>query len=259
MAPPPSTLKTALLAAVATAIVMAGTAVGYRFYAEQQVEAAADAVRARAYAEVTAELLPPAAVMAGGERAEPRDTLAAKPAVAAEAATALAATKPQPAEVVPGTVEPQPKASAAAKPAEQPDRKIAGAQTRAAAVAAEIDKPAKRTAVAKARPLARDRVASRTAPTERARRAPQRTAVASSDGPPAKDRVASPSPLKSLDVDAIYHARSARECARGLVGLICREWLKASLCLKHQAYGKASVCPEERPVREFWTENSNTA
>jgi hypothetical protein len=52
-------------------------------------------------------------------------------------------------------------------------------------------------------------------------------------------------------VDGIYDERAKRECAPGFVGLICREWLKACLCLKHGAYGKASICPLNNPAPAY--------
>lgn len=260
-AAPPSTWKTALMAAAATAITMAAVAAGYRFYAEQRVEAAADALTARAYAEVTAPQ-PPAA------------------------AADVAETKPPPVpEVVavgPPVEAPAREVAAAATAEKAPKGEIARAPALVAAPVAEVDTPAKPTVVAKARPPVRERVAaartgkpatatatakarpvrervaSRSAQTERARRSPQQASATPADGA-VKDTVAIPAPAKALDVDGIYNARAARECARGLVGMICREWLRASLCLKHHAFGKASICPEERPVREFWSENSNTA
>lgn len=187
----PSTLKTAAVAAAATAITIAVAAAGYRFYVEQQVDAVADALTARAYAEVTAKPQSPAAATPGGEHTKPRDIVAAtKPAAASE-------------------------------------------------------------------PGPRTRVAPRSAQAERPRRPPSRTPVARSGG--TAGNLGGSSPARAIDVDGIYNARAARECARGFVGMICREWLKASLCWKHHAFGKASVCPEERPVREFWSENSNTA
>lgn len=245
-AAPPSTLKTALIAAAATAITIAVAAAGYRFYAEQRVEAAADALTARAYAEVTASQPVPGRVAAASPRPieSPPDAAAAKPARQPEGEIARPPTPPATATDKPATP------TAAAKARSSPGRERLAV--------ARADKPAAATATVKTRP-ARERVASRSASAERARRSPQRAAVTPAGGPASKDAVAGPAPAKAIDVDGIYNARAGRECARGLVGMICREWLKASLCWKHHAFGKASVCPEERPLRDFWSENSNTA
>jgi len=63
---------------------------------------------------------------------------------------------------------------------------------------------------------------------------------------------ASPAPVRTAErpksVDRLWRERTARECAAGFVGFICREWLKFELCREHDAWGKASVCPAaEKP------------
>lgn len=53
-------------------------------------------------------------------------------------------------------------------------------------------------------------------------------------------------------VDRIWNERVQRECARGFVGLICRESLRMDLCKEHAAWGKASICPAEKPAPPSW-------
>lgn len=53
-------------------------------------------------------------------------------------------------------------------------------------------------------------------------------------------------------VDRIWSERVQRECARGFVGLICRESLRMDLCKEHAAWGKASICPAEKPAPPSW-------
>lgn len=200
----PGTLRTVLLAVAATVVVMSAAATGYRFYADQQVEAAADAVRARAYAEASVQ---------SGARA------AAKPAIKPATKSAKAVGK-RPAGVAPVDVA---AADASAKPATRTKRKAA---------------------TAKPRPAAK-RVASSAAPAKHAaRQQPTGVSALPPCRPSAEDRFAGRLPrAQSVDVDDIYQEQVARECATGFLGAICREWLRASLCFKHDAFGKAAACP----------------
>ena len=205
----PGTLRTILLAVAATVVVMSAAAAGYRVYANHQVEAAADAVRARAYAEASAQ---------PGVRMEAKPTIKAETKLARAAATLPA--KAGTAAVVVAA------ADDSAKPVTPTKRKVAAAT--------------------KPRPVA-DRVASSAAPTKRAARQSSRVVSAL---PPCRlsteDRFPGRLP-RAKSLDDIYQEQVARECATGFLGAICREWLRASLCFKHDAFGKAAACPRPAP------------
>lgn len=70
--------------------------------------------------------------------------------------------------------------------------------------------------------------------------------------PPAAKPEPPAAPVRTAErpksIDRIWQERTARECAEGFVGFICREWLKFELCREHDAWGKASICPAaEKP------------
>ncbi len=91
---------------------------------------------------------------------------------------------------------------------------------------------------AKARPPAEARPK---APAARAK-PPKAVATAAPEAAPVRTAE------RPKSVDRIWRERTARECAEGFLGLICREWLKLDLCRQHDAWGKASICPAaEKP------------
>ena len=189
--PPPrasTTARNALIGTAIAAVALTGAVAGYRYYAKDRAETAAELVRIRAYLETTAK----------AEVAAPEKPVA-KMLVQAEV----------PAEP-PEKVAPAPHAKRAAAPV--PSRPV------------------------QAKPQVRPRPQAKLAKAPPARPLPVADAGR---------------PVKS--VDQIFRERSARECQDGLLGAICREFVKSCLCGEHDAWGKAAICPvRNKPVPQAW-------
>lgn len=212
------TARNAFIAAGAAVILLAMGGGAYRLYQQHYADAAGEAVRAKAYAEVTAQSARRPVSGAKTREQPARLADAGKPLLRAQLSSAPTA-QATPAPRRAGASEPTSRAqAAAAKPSARP-------ALRAASVApsASASRPGK------------DRQTSR-----------QRTAART---PAAAQMATRPPP----GVDALYRQRSSQQCECGLLGLICREVLKVQLCRQHNAYGKAAICPSRKPPAPIWS------
>lgn len=218
------TARNAFVAVSAAVILLAMGAGGYRLYQQHYADVAGEALRAKAYAEVTAQSARRPVSGAQTREQPARLADAGKPLLRAQLSSA-----PTPQARPTPQATPAARRAAAAEPVSRTQSAAAKPSARAAlrAASAAPSAPVSR--------LGKDRQTSRNRSTARA--------------PAATQVVTRPPP----GVDALYRQRSSQQCECGLLGLICREVLKVQLCRQHNAYGKAAICPSRKPPLPIWS------
>lgn len=257
------TARNAFIAAGAAVILLAAGG-AYRLYQQHYADTAGEALRAKAYAEVKAQLAARAEGDAEARGQPARPAGAGKPLLRAQLTPA---TTPQ-AEPAPGkAATAAPESSTQSAAGKQPARgapstsrtpATSGAppapKTQQASGTPSAPPPQSAAAKPSARPALRAASAAPSSPPSRLGKVQQtsrnRTTVLAQAAAQVAAQVAMRPPP---GVDALYQQRSRQLCESGWLGLICREVTKVQLCHEHNAYGKAAICPSRKSPLPIWS------